>query len=208
MANNPRVIAITGGIGSGKSAVAKLFSEFGAAVVDADTLAREVVQPGSAGLEAVKGLFPEQSVTQVDGALDRAKVGSIIFGDPEKRKALESILHPLIRASWLARLRQLKTTDTALIAYVVPLLFESATPMPELQMIVLVTAPEDIRVARIIARDTISAQAAMQRISSQLPDSQKIPRSDFVIKNDSSLESLREQTAKVFAAIAATTTQR
>jgi dephospho-CoA kinase len=88
-----------------------------------------------------------------------------------------------------------------MIVYVVPLLFESATPMPELETIVLVTAPEHERVARIVSRDGLSEQAALGRIQSQLPDSQKIPRSHFVISNDSTLEALKQKSVEVFAMI-------
>ena len=202
MTKAPRIVAITGGIGSGKSAVARFFEEFGASVVDADLLAREVVQPGTGGLQAVTELFPKQVVTLEDGSLDRKKIGSIIFSDPDKKRALEAILHPRIRTRWLEKLEEFRRSGKRIVVYVVPLLFESSTPMPELDTVVLVTAPEELRVARVVSRDHLPPEAARQRIHAQLPDSQKIPRSDFIISNESTLEELRQRSQQVFNQIA------
>lgn len=199
MTNSTQIVAITGGIGSGKSAVADLFRELGASVVDADQLAREVVLPGTSGLQAVQAAFPTDRLICADGSLDRSRLGALIFGDSTKRKTLEGILHPRIRALWLSKLEQLKNSGATLIAYVIPLLFESQTPMPELQRIILVTAPEQLRIDRIVARDGLPPEAALQRLQSQLPDSEKIKRAHYVISNDSTRERLREQVAKVFA---------
>jgi dephospho-CoA kinase len=199
MAGTAKVVAITGGIGSGKSAVAELFQGLGAAIVDADVLAREVVLPGSSGLRDIQAAFPSELLLQSDGSLDRAKLGALIFADPAKRKAVEGILHPRIRALWLARLAELSQTRAPVIAYVVPLFFESKTPMPELQKIVLVTAPEQLRISRVVERDNLSPEAVLQRLRSQLPDAEKIPKSDYVIANDSTREVLREKVSQVFA---------
>lgn len=193
----PKVVALTGGIGSGKSAVAKLFQTWGARVVDADILAREVVQPGSEGLTKIVEAFSEDLIL-ADGSLNRPLLASIIFSDPLKKELLESILHPLIRDLWLAKLEQLRGGDAPLIVYVVPLLFESHRQMPELEKIILVSAPTETRIGRIMNRDGFSREIAELRIAAQLPDSEKIPKSDYVIVNDGSLEDLEQRTAAVW----------
>ncbi len=202
MPSKTRVVAITGGIGSGKSVVAKLFESWGAKVVDADILAREVVQPGSEGLAKIVENFSEP-LTLADGSLNRPILASIIFSNPEKKKLLESILHPLIRKRWLDKLSELRRSGVPVIAYVIPLFFESRTAMPELEKVILVSAPEDLRVRRIMGRDGFTEEMARLRLSAQLPDSQKFERSDFVLVNDSSLEELERKTKEVWHALSA-----
>ena len=202
MTNSSKVIAITGGIGSGKSAVAKLFEQWGAQTVDADILAREVVEPGTEGFQRVVDNFGEDMVL-ADGSLNRPKLASIIFSDPEKKKLLESLLHPLIRERWLRKLEEVKQTSAPVIAYIVPLFFESTAKMPEIEKVVLVSAPEEMRIARIMVRDIFPLHIAEQRIKAQLPDSAKIDKSDYVITNDSSMEKLEARAREVFDRLAA-----
>lgn len=196
------VIGLTGGIGSGKTAVANLFEQWGATVVDADTLAREVISSGSETLDTIKQTFAtEDIIVEETGELNRPAMAKLVFENEENRSRLESILHPAIRTAWLKRLEELKATNTKLIVYVVPLLFETSIDRPELESIVLVTAPLEKKIQRIIARDSLTRSQALQRIDAQLPDTQKIERSDFVIRNDSSLEKLAEQAKVVFEAL-------
>ncbi len=201
MTKTPSVIAITGGIGSGKSMVATLFQSWGAGVVDADVLAREVVEPGSRGLSEVVKAFAPEPLTLADGSLNRPKLASMIFADPEKKKLLESILHPLITQGGLQTLNELNTTGVPVIAYVVPLFFESAAKMPEIEKVILISAPEELRIARIMTRDGFSQEAAQLRLKAQLPESQKIARSDFVIVNDGTPEQLTIRSREVFASL-------
>jgi dephospho-CoA kinase len=201
VATHPKVIAITGGIGSGKSAVAKLFEQWGAQTVDADILAREVVEPGSEGFQRVVQNFSPDMVL-ADGSLNRPKLASIIFSDQEKKALLESLLHPLIRERWLSQLEQLKKGNPPLIAYIVPLFFESTAHMPEIEKVVLISAPEETRIARIMSRDLFPRRIAELRIKAQLPDSAKIDKSDYVIKNDASLEQLESRAREVFGELA------
>ncbi len=201
MATHPKVIAITGGIGSGKSAVAKLFEQWGAQTVDADILAREVVEPGSEGFQRVVQNFGPDMVL-ADGSLNRPKLASIIFSDQEKKALLESLLHPLIRERWLSHLQRLKKSDAPLIAYIVPLFFESTAEMPEIEKVILISAPEETRIHRIMSRDLFPRHIAELRIRAQLPDSAKIDKSDYVIKNDSSLEQLESRAREVFRELA------
>lgn len=192
------IIAITGGIGSGKSTVAHLFEGWGAKIVDADILAREVVKPGTSGLQSIISHFGEQLLLP-DGSLNRPQLASIIFSDSAKKALLESIVHPLIRKRWLERLHELKKTDVAIIGYVVPLFFESSTRMTEIEKVVLVSAPEQLRIERIIARDGFPREIAELRVKAQLPDNEKIKKSDFVIVNDSSKEALIARSRDVFS---------
>lgn len=199
--SSSKVIAITGGIGSGKSVVTKLFEQWGAKTVDADILAREVVEPNTEGFNRVVKHFSEDMVL-ADGSLNRPRLASIIFSDPKQKKVLESILHPLIRDRWLKKLEELKKSGAPIIAYIVPLFFESTAEMKEIEKVVLISAPEETRISRIMARDQFPRNIAEQRIKAQLPDSVKIDKSDFVIKNDSTLESLESQARDVFTQLA------
>lgn len=180
----------------------KLFEQWGAKTVDADVLAREVVEPDTEGFKKVVEHFSDHMVL-ADGSLNRPRLASIIFSDPAQKKLLESILHPLIRARWLMKLEELKKSGAPIIAYIVPLFFESTADMKEIQKVVLISAPEETRISRIMTRDQFPRNIAEQRIKAQLPDSVKIDKSDFVIKNDSTLESLESQARDVFTKLAA-----
>ena len=195
------VVAITGGIGSGKTAVGRLFEQFGAAIIDADVLARDVVKPGSIALSEIQIAFPNEALILADGSLNRGKLGEIIFNSPKKRKTVEAILHPKIRTLWLNTLDRLKNSSTPVIAYIVPLFFESGANMPEIKKVILVTAPEETRIKRIMDRDGFPREIAELRLRAQLPDSAKRAQSDFIITNDSTLEELRGKTDLVFKQI-------
>jgi dephospho-CoA kinase len=196
---SPRVVALTGGIGSGKSTAAHFLAECGAAIVDADHLAREVVASGAPALSEISSLFGADILTP-DGSLDRKKLGTLVFKDEESRKKLEEILHPRIRNRWLEQLAELKGAGNhQLIVYAVPLLFESGQSYPEIEKSVLVVAPEAERIARIVARDAISPEEAKQRITAQLSDAEKLKRCDLVIHNDCSVNELRERVRTLYS---------
>lgn len=201
MKQSPTVAALTGGIGSGKSLVATLFESWGAKVVDADQLSREVVTPGSIGLLKVQQAFPHEQLILADGSLNRSKLAALIFADTSCRRKVESILHPLIRQRWLQQLDILKKTDAPVILYVVPLYFETAHPMPEIETVILVSAPDDLKISRIMARDGFPREAAELRLQAQLPDSEKINKSNFVIYNYSTIEALTEKAREVFTSL-------
>jgi dephospho-CoA kinase len=194
-----KTVALTGGIGSGKSLVARLFEEWGAATVDADILAREVVAPGSLGLKKLLQEFPNAPLLLADGSLNRSKLGEIIFNDVDCRHRVEAILHPLIRERWLAELKRLRSTPTKLIVYVVPLYFESKQRMAEIESVVLVTAPEELKITRIMARDGFPRDIAELRLHAQANDADKIPLSDYVIVNDSTIAAATERAREVFS---------
>lgn len=198
----PNIVAVTGGIGSGKSSVARFLEKWGAAVVDADQLARVAVEPGTPGLAALVERFG-QGIVQDDGQLDREKLGTVIFTDPASKKFVESVLHPSIRTMWLDKLELLKRNPMLdLIVYVVPLFFESGAKYPEVKKVVLVTAPEEERIRRITDRDGLSPEAARARLKAQLPDEEKRKRSDYVIPNDSTLSELEARTRLLFSELA------
>lgn len=196
------VVALTGGIGSGKSVVARFLEKWGAAVVDADVLARAAVEPGTPGLRAlVERLGAE--ILDPEGRLDREKLGTIVFTDKKARLLVESILHPIIRSMWLEKLEILRRSPvTDLIVYVVPLFFESGAKYPEIKKVILVSAPESSRIERIMERDVLSAEAVQARIRAQMTDDEKQKRSDYVIVNDSTLGDLEARTRVLFAEIA------
>jgi dephospho-CoA kinase len=183
-------IAVTGGIGSGKSAVAARLAAHGAVVVDADRIAREVVEPGTAGLAAVVAEFGVAVLT-ADGSLDRPAMAAIVFADPGRRAALEGIVHPLVgRRS--AQLLAEAPAD-ALVVYDVPLLAESAGGphgrTSEFDSVVVVEAPLEERVTRLLARGLTEADAR-SRITVQATDEQRRAIADHVLVNDADLAHL------------------
>jgi len=201
MEQKPTVIAITGGIGSGKSLVASLFETWGAAIVDADQLAREVVAAGSPGLLEIQRTFPDEQLILADGSLNRSKLASLIFADPVSRRKVEAILHPRIRQLWLKKLNDLQSAGKPVIVYVVPLYFESGQKMDEIEKVILVSAPDDLKISRIMARDGFPREAAELRLKAQLPDSEKIPKSDYVIYNYSTVDAVTDKAREVFTAL-------
>lgn len=192
----PKIIGLTGSIGSGKSTVSRILeAQYGLPIIDADHLAREVVEPGQDGLLEVIKKFGDEYLLP-DGSLDRAKLGSLIFSDSLAKKRLEEILHPRIRRLYLQRLSELtisSPTDTLAIIYVVPLLFESPYEYPELTARVCVYAPKEICVERIIKRNGLSEKEARRRYDSQIPMERKRELSDYVIDNSNSPENLETQ---------------
>ena len=185
------VFGLTGGIGSGKSTAAALFRDRGVPVVDADELAREAVSPSSAGLAEVLAAFGPE-ILSADGSLDRKQLGGLIFADAEARKRLNAITHPIVRRLSQERFRALEERGVTLAGYDVPLLFEVGLDAV-LRPIVVVTAREATQVARILARDGITEQAARERIRSQLPLADKQKRADYVLYNNGSPSELAAQ---------------
>jgi len=186
-------VGLTGGIGAGKSAVSQRLIERGAVVVDADTIAREVVEPGTPGLAAVVAEFGP-GVLQADGALDRAALAAIVFPDAERRAALEAILHPLIAA----RSDELIASAPAgsVVVYDMPLLAELVArgqrSLAEYDAIVVVEAPAEVRVPRLVARG-LPQWDAEARIASQSSDEERRAIATHVLVNDGTLDELYDQ---------------
>ena len=189
------LIGLTGGIGSGKSTVAKRLVELGATEIDADLLAREVVAPGTEGLEAVAGRFGEDLVN-ADGSLDRALLAQRAFSSEENRKALEAILHPLIQRLSRERISQ----ATGLVVYTIPLLVETNSTLP-FDKIVTVSAPGDVRVERLVHSRGMTVTEAKARIAAQASDEQREAIADFVINADCTMEELFAQVDRIHAEV-------
>lgn len=186
------IIGLTGGIGSGKSTVGSMLAQLGAVVIDTDRVAREVVAPGSTTLQEIVRYFGHD-VLQADGSLDRKKLGSLVFADETKRKILNKITHPAIKNAVREKLGQIEQRDPgAVVVIEAPLLIEAG--MTEMvDEVWLVTVAPEIQVKRVMERDGLSYEAAMQRIGSQLPSSEQMAYSDVVISTGQSLEQVRRE---------------
>lgn len=189
-------VGLTGGIGSGKSAVAEVLREHGATIVDADVLAREAVAPGSEGLREIARTWP--AAVRPGGELDRAAMAAIVFADDAARQRLQAITHPRVRA--LADELERAAPD-GIVVHVVPLLFEGDF-WRRCDRTVVVIAPDEVRLARVIARDATQREAIERRMAAQIDPALARTRADYVIENDGDLEALRERTLWVNAALA------
>ena len=191
-----RLIGLTGGIGSGKSTVARLLAERGVPVIDADQVAREVVEPGQPGLAEIAAKWPD--VIAADGRLDRRRLGKLVFGSTEARQALERILHPRIVTLSNARAAEFAATGHDLAFYEAALLIETGR-FRELDGLVVVDAPEATRIQRIMARDGSSESDVRARLAAQMPAAEKRSFATFVIENDGDVLRLAEQVEQLLA---------
>ena len=182
------VVGLTGNIGSGKSTVARLLEARGISVIDADVLAREAVAPGTPALAAIVARFGAQ-VLAADGTLDRAALRQIVFADPAERAALDAIVHPAVNARRRTLLNRQRERGTKVVVCDIPLLFEAGLD-GSMDTIVLVDAPRDIRLDRIMRDRGLTRADAVAMIDSQLPSEGKRARSAYVIDNDGTLEEL------------------
>jgi dephospho-CoA kinase len=182
------VFGLTGGIASGKSTVGRRFAERGVPVVDADALAREVVEPGTEGLAAIVEAFG-RGVVAADGSLDRAALGSIVFADSDKRRQLERITHPRIAMAGQARMAALAAAGNRLACYEAALLVEAGTA-DLFRPLVVVAASESVQIARTVERDRCNEAAAAARVRAQKPLADKIAIADHVVWNDGPREDL------------------
>lgn len=181
-------VGLTGGIASGKTTVARMFAELGAAIVDTDEIAREVVAPGEPGLEAVVDAFG-RSVLEPSGELDRARLRRIVFGDAARRKSLEAILHPLIRSRVVDRLEAL---DAPYAIVVVPLLLETGFDAL-VDRVLVVDCPESLQLDRLLRRDAATEPEARAMIAAQIDRRTRLARADDVVDNDGTLAETRRQ---------------
>ncbi|MCA9529557.1 MAG: dephospho-CoA kinase [Myxococcales bacterium] len=200
------VIGLTGGIASGKSAVAAMFGDLGIPVVDADALARDVVAPGTPGLARVVEAFGPE-VLAADGTLDRARVGARVFADADDRRRLNAILHPLIAAAGLQRLAALeRESDAPYVLYEAALLVETGGAK-QFSKLIVVAASESTQLERLMRREGLSHADAQARIDAQLPLEDKIALADHVIWNDGSRDETRGQVDAVHATLVAEATR-
>ena len=189
-------IGLTGGIGSGKSEVARILESLGAYIIDTDQLAREAVAPGSDGLREIARAWPR---VVRDDCLDRAALAEIVFHDPGARERLNGIVHPHVRR--LADDHERYAKPGQLIVHVVPLLFETGYDR-RVDASVLVFAPEEARIARVVKRDRMSEEQVRARIRTQIDPASARERATYCIENDGDLAHLKERTRAVYEALA------
>jgi len=198
------LIGLTGGIASGKTVVATRFAELGAVVVDADVLAREVVEPGTAGLAAIAREFGD-SVIAADGSLDRAALGAIVFSDERARLALNGITHPAVWRRARELFDQAEAHDPgAVVVYDVPLLAEAAADRPiRFDRVVVVHASAETRLARLVGLRGMNEADARRRLSAQATDAERLALADDVIDSDGTLEHTLEQVDALWSRVTA-----
>jgi dephospho-CoA kinase len=199
------LIGLTGGIASGKSAVASRLAENGAVVVDADRLAREVVEPGTPGLAAIAERFGP-GVIAPDGGLDRPALGAIIFSDPEERLALNAITHPAVWRRARELFRAAEDADPhAIVVYDVPLLAEAAADRPiTFDLVVVVDATSATRLQRLVSLRGLTPEEAQHRINSQASDAERLAMADVVIDSNGSLQQTLDQADALYERVRGT----
>jgi dephospho-CoA kinase len=176
------LVGLTGGIATGKSTVADLLRDLGAEIIDADVLAREVVEPGEPALDEIVAEFG-RSVREATGRLDRKALGAIVFADPERRRKLEAITHPRIRERFQRQLDTLTARDfRGLVFFDAAVMIESGN-YRNMDRLVVVVADEPTQIARLMARDGIDREEALRKIRSQMPLAEKAKLADYVIDN-------------------------
>jgi dephospho-CoA kinase len=192
------VIGLTGGIASGKSTVSAMLQDLGAELIDADQVAREVVEPGEPALAEIARRFP--GVVGPDGRLDRAKLGERIFSAPSEREALNAIVHPRIRERVEEKTRSLAARGVELVIYDAPLLIENRLH-EGMEGVILVAAPKELQLERLRARNGLTREQAEARVASQLPLEEKRRFATWVVENDGPLEQTRARVEEIWREI-------
>ena len=187
----PYVVGVTGGIGSGKSAVAHLFAQRGITVVDTDAIAHALTAPGGAAMPALRAEFGD-TVANADGALDRAAMRAMVFADPAARKRLEAILHPLIRAESERQLLQ-RPAESAYAILMVPLLVESGDYRKRVNRIAVVDCAENTQIERVMSRNGLARSEIERILAAQATRAERLAAADDVIDNDGALAALPPQ---------------
>ena len=183
----PLVIALTGGIGSGKSTVASILGELGAPIVDTDAIAHRLTAPGQPGARAIGKQFGA-GYLRADGALDRDRMRQLVFSDPAAKKKLEAILHPMIRSEVNAAVR---AAHAPYVVIVVPLLIETGAYRDLAQRILVIDCSEQQQMARVLRRNGFTADAAQAIMASQVSRAERLGHADDVVSNETDLAALR-----------------
>ncbi len=186
-------VGLTGGVASGKSTVSGILSELGAFVIDADQLAREAVAPGTSGLAAVVDAFGREVLAD-DGGLDRSAVGAIVFADPGRRRVLEEIIHPRVRA----RAAELEATagPGTVVVHDIPLLVETGQA-DTFDAVIVVDVPAELQIERLVELRGMSPEDARARVAAQATRRERLAVATHVIDNTGTLDDLRQQVAEV-----------
>ncbi len=188
-------VGLTGSIGMGKSTAAAMFADEGIPVFDADAVVHALQRPGGALVHAIENAFPGSTT---NGGVDRVKLGALVFGDADQLKKLEAIVHPAVHA---ARAKFIEShRDASMVVFDIPLLLENGRP-PEIDCVVVVSAPATIQRQRVLARPGMTVEKFEQIQARQMPDSQKRARADHVIDTGTTLGATRAQVRKVIACL-------
>uniref|UniRef100_A0A1B6EDM8 Dephospho-CoA kinase domain-containing protein n=1 Tax=Clastoptera arizonana TaxID=38151 RepID=A0A1B6EDM8_9HEMI len=194
------IVGLTGGIATGKSTVSEMFREYGITVLDADKMARKVVEPGRTAWKKIKQQFGN-SVFHESGDLDREKLGEIIYDDVDKRRLINEITHPEIYKELIWASVKCFLQGHQFIIMDLPLLFESGSMLDYIYKIIVVTCEEDLQLQRLIERNTISESRAQKRIKAQMPLDYKCEKANFIIENSGAIDDTREQVARIAATL-------
>jgi dephospho-CoA kinase len=189
------IAGLTGGIACGKSTVSKTLLAGGCAIVDADIIARQVVEPGSTGLRAIMQAFGPKYVMD-NGMLDRPKLGALIFGNQEKRSVLDRIMLPLIALETATQIQKYRKADCQVLIYDAALIVEMGHA-DKYRPLIVVECQQDAQVERLMRRNSLTRREAMDRINAQIPVAQKVALADFIINTDGTIEQSVEQTENV-----------
>jgi len=195
------ILGLTGGIATGKSTVTAMLRQRGIPVIDADAIAREVVEPGEPAYEAIVRHFGRE-ILQPDGTLDRKKLGEIVFSDEAERLVLNSIVHPEVRRVMREQAEELERQGAAIVFMDIPLLYESKLK-PMVDKAVVVYVPSDVQLRRLLERDELDEEQAMKRIRAQLPIEEKRQWADYLIDNQGTREETERQVDQLLAKIKA-----
>ena len=186
------LIGLTGGIGSGKTAVSNLLEKLGAGIVDTDRIAHQITASNGAAIPPIQKQFGSDFIT-ADGALDRDKMRSLVFANPEARKSLEAITHPLIREETARQAFQLGKSGVPYLIFVVPLLIESGSWLELIDRLIVVDCPEKLQVARVMQRSNLPREEVEKILAAQVSRSERLKHADMAIENQGSLEDLAEK---------------
>ena len=197
------LVGLTGGIASGKSTVASAWVELGGIEIDADQLAREVVEPGTPGLAAVKAAFGDSVIS--NGALDRSALGQLVFANTDKRKQLEAIVHPLVRE--LAAKKIAELPNDSIVIYNVPLLVEAAVDL-DFDKVVTVEAPSEKQIERLVSIRKMNREEAERRVAAQASPAQRANAADVVLNSDQDLHLLLKDARRLWQQIEHEAAQR
>lgn len=189
------IVGLTGSIGTGKSTIANRFKELDIPVVDADLIARQVVEPGEAAYEQIVETFGE-GILQLDKTLDRKALGAIVFQDDTKRKELNAIIHPAIRKELIHQRDQYVDEGVKCVVVDIPLLYESNL-IDYVDKVLVVYVDEEVQLQRVVSRDKSTEKEAKQRIDSQIPVAEKAKQADAVIDNNGTVEQSFQQLDEV-----------
>jgi dephospho-CoA kinase len=192
----PLVVGVTGGIGSGKSAVAQAFADLGVEIIDTDQLSHRLTAPGSPAVQEIATRFGSEVLT-AEGALDRAALRNKVFADPRERRRLEELLHPLIRQD-VERL--LKQTQGPYVVLVVPLLIESGGYSEVIDRVLVVDCPEEMQIERVIRRSGLRRDEVEAIVRAQAPRKRRLAGADDVLTNDGDLDALRSGVSRLHRA--------